>query len=194
MMVTFGVGWLQREFELLGVPFAERGRVADEYLAAIIELWTSESPRFEGRYVCFDEVAFEPKPVRKPHLPVWIGGDADAALRRAAKFASGWWSFLTPPEQIAERVDFIKSQPEYDGRPFDVVHGMATTRVGEGHVARDDPNAQSGMSGQQIIDRLSWLGEQGVTVSAVPLPSVRGVDEYLDYAQWVIEEIKPKVP
>lgn len=194
MMVTFGVGWLQREFELLGVPFTERGRIADEYLAAIIELWTSESPRFDGRYVSFSDVAFEPKPVRKPHPPIWIGGDADAALRRAAKFGSGWWSFLTPPEKIAERVDFIKSQPEYDGRAFDVVHGMATTRVGEGHVRRDDPQARSGMSGQQIIDRLSWLGEQGVTVSAVPLPAVRGVDEYLDYAQWVMEEIKPKVP
>lgn len=194
MMVTFGVGWLQREFGVLGVPFGERGRIADEYLAAIIELWTSEAPRFAGRYVSFDEVAFEPKPVQRPHLPVWIGGDADAALRRAAKFASGWWSFLTPPEKIGERVDFIKSQPEYDGRPFDVVHGMATTRVGEGHVRRDDPQARSGMSGQQIIDRLSWLGEQGVTVSAVPLPAVRGVDEYLDYAQWVMEEIKPKVP
>lgn len=194
MMVTFGVGWLQREFDVLGVPFGERGRITDEYLAAIIELWTSEAPRFAGRYVSFDEVAFEPKPVQRPHLPVWIGGDADAALRRAAKFASGWWSFLTPPEQIAERVDFIKSQPEYDGRAFDVVHGMATTRVGEGHVRRDDPNARSGMCGQEIIDRLSWLGEQGVTVSAVPLPAVRGVDEYLDYAQWVIEEIKPNVP
>lgn len=194
MMVTFGVGWLEREFNALGVPFAERGRIADEYLAAIIELWTSESPRFKGRYVSFADVAFEPKPVQRPHLPIWIGGDADAALRRAAKFASGWWSFLTPPERIAERVDFIKSQPEYDGRSFDVVHGMATGRVGEGHVRREDPNARSGMSGQEIIDRLSWLGEQGVTVSAVPLPAVRGVDEYLDYAQWVIEEIKPKVP
>ncbi|OBH16896.1 TIGR03619 family F420-dependent LLM class oxidoreductase [Mycolicibacter sinensis] len=193
MMVTFGVGWLQREFEVLGVPFGERGRIADEFLAAIIELWTCESPRFEGRYVSFSDVAFEPKPVQRPHLPIWIGGDADAALRRAAKFASGWWSFLTPPEQIAERVDFIKSQPEYDGRAFDVVHGMATTRVGEGHVRRHDPHARSGMSGQEIIDRLSWLGEQGVTVSSVPLPAVRGVDEYLDYAQWVIEEIKPKV-
>jgi probable F420-dependent oxidoreductase len=194
MMVTFGVGWLRGEFDALGVPFTERGRIADEYLAAIIELWTSESPRFAGRYVSFDEVAFEPKPVSKPHLPVWIGGDADAALRRAARFASGWWSFLTPPEKIAERLDFIKSQPDYDGRPFDVVHGMATTRVGEGHVGRDDPNARSGMGGQEIIDRLSWLGEQGVTVSAVPLPSVRGVEEYLDYAQWVAEEIKPNVP
>ena len=105
-----------------------------------------------------------------------------------------WWSFLTSPEKIAERVDFIKSQPTYDGRRFDVVHGMTTARVGEGHNVRDDPQGRPGMSAQEIIDRLSWLGEQGVTVSAVPLPSVRGVDEYLDYAQWVIEEIKPLVP
>lgn len=193
MMVTFGVGWLKGEFDLLGVPFHERGRIADEYLAAIKELWTSDTPRFDGKYVSFDDVAFEPKPVQKPHLPIWIGGDADAALRRAAKFASGWWSFLTPPEQIADRLDFIKSQPEYDGRPFDVVHGLGTTRVGEGHAVQDDPHGRPGMSASEIVDRLSWLGEQGVTVSSVPIPQVRGVDEYLDYSQWVIEEIKPKV-
>lgn len=194
MMVTFGVGWLKTEFDLLGVPFHERGRIADEYLAAIVELWTSDSPQFDGKYVSFSDVAFEPKPIQKPHLPIWIGGDADAALRRAAKYASGWWSFLTPPEKLAERVDFIKSQPSYDGRPFDVVHGMTTTRVGEGHAVRDDRNARPDMSKQEIIDRLSWLAEQGVTVSAVPLPTVSGVDEYLEYAQWVIEEIKPEVP
>jgi probable F420-dependent oxidoreductase len=193
MMVTFGVGWLKPEFDLLGVPFHERGRIADEYLAAIIELWTSESPRFEGRYVSFQDVAFEPKPVQKPHLPVWIGGDADAALKRAAKFASGWWPFLTPPEKIAERVEFIKTQPSYDGRPFEVMHGMATTRVGEGHRIQRDPHTRAGMSAQEIIDSLSWLAEQGVTFSAVPVPAVSGVDEYLDYTQWVIEEIKPQV-
>jgi len=194
MMVTFGVGWLRREFDLLGVPFGERGRIADEYLAAIIELWTSESPRFDGKYVAFRDVAFEPKPVQEPHLPIWIGGDADAALKRAARFASGWWPFLTPPDRIAERVEFIKSQPTYDGRTLEVMHGMATTRVGEGHRIRDDPHARPGMSAQEIIDRLGWLAEQGVTFSAVPVPAVGGVDEYLDYTQWVIEEIKPKVP
>ena len=193
MMVTFGVGWLEREFDFLGVPFRERGRIADEYLAAIIELWTSESPRFEGRYVSFQNMAFEPKPVQKPHLPVWVGGDADAALRRAARFASGWWPFLTPPEKIAERIEFIKSQPTYDGRPFEVMHGLGTTRVGEGHRVVKDPRARPGMSAQEIIDRLNRLAEQGVTFSAVPVPAVRGIDEYLDYAQWVIEEIKPKV-
>ena len=194
MMVTFGVGWLEGEFEALGVPFRERGAMADEYLAVIKELWTSDSPHFDGKYVSFGEMAFEPKPVQKPHLPIWIGGDADAALRRAAKFGSGWWSFLTPPEKIADRVDFIKSQPHYDGRPFDVVHGLGTRRVGEGHVVQDDPDGRPGMSETEIVDRLSWLGEQGVTVSAVPIPPVGGVDEYLDYAQWVIEVIKPQVP
>ncbi|MCV7317069.1 TIGR03619 family F420-dependent LLM class oxidoreductase [Mycolicibacillus parakoreensis] len=193
MMATFGVGWLRREFELLGVRFEQRGRIADEYLAAIVELWTSEAPSFNGRYVSFSGAAFEPKPVRRPHLPIWIGGDADAALRRAARFASGWWSFLTPPERIAERVEFIKSQDGYDGRPFEVMHGMATRRVGEGHAVRDDPGGRPGMSAEQIVDRLGWLAEQGVTVSAVPLPAVRGVEEYLDYAQWVIEEIKPRL-
>jgi probable F420-dependent oxidoreductase len=194
MMVTFGVGWLQREFELLGVPFGERGRIADEYLAAIIELWTSDNPRFEGRYVSFDNVAFEPKPLQKPHLPIWLGGDADAALRRAAKYASGWWPFLTPADKIAERLDFIKSQPSYDGRHLDVMHGMTTARVGEGHVVREDPHGRPGMSAAELVDRLGWLGEQGVTVSSVPLPAVNGVDEYLDYARWVIEDIKPQVP
>lgn len=193
MMVTFGIGWLETEFDFLGVPFGERGRIADEYLEAIIELWTSDSPRFEGRYVSFRDMAFEPKPVQKPHLPVWIGGDADAALKRAARFASGWWPFLTPPEKLAERVEFIKSQPTYDGRPFEVMHGLGTTRVGEGHRVVNDPDSRPGRGAQEIVDRLNWLSEQGVTCSAVPVPSVRGVDEYLDYAQWVIEEIKPKV-
>lgn len=194
MMATFGVGWLAPEFALLGVPFGERGRIADEYLAAIIELWTSDSPRFEGRYVSFNGIAFEPKPVQKPHLPIWIGGDADAALRRAARYASGWCPFLTPPEQIAEKLDYIKSQPSYNGRPFEVMHGMSTNRVGAGHVARDDPSGRPGMSAGEIVDRLGWLAGQGVTMSAVPIPAVGGVDEYLDYAQWVIEEIKPQVP
>jgi alkanesulfonate monooxygenase SsuD/methylene tetrahydromethanopterin reductase-like flavin-dependent oxidoreductase (luciferase family) len=68
-MVTFAAGWLKDEFDLLRVPFNERGRICDEYVAAIIELWTSDAPEFEGKYVSFRDVAFEPKPVQKPHLP-----------------------------------------------------------------------------------------------------------------------------
>jgi probable F420-dependent oxidoreductase len=192
-MATFGVGWLEGEFELLGVPFKKRGRMAEEYLAAIIELWTSESPSFEGEFVNFSDLAFEPKPVQKPHLPIWMGGDADAVLKRAARYASGWWPFLTPPEKIPERLDFIRSQPEFGGGHFEVMYGMSTRRVGEGHVPNDDSSAEPGMSAQEIIDKLNGLRELGVSMSSVPVPEVRSRQEFVDYCQWVMEEIRPAV-
>jgi hypothetical protein len=193
IMVTFGVGWLEREFEVLGVPFHERGRISDEYLAAIVELWTKDSPSFDGKYIKFRDVAFEPKPFQKPYLPIWMGGDAEAVLRRAARYASGWMPFLTKPEDIPAKLEFIKSRPEFTGGPFEVSYGSGTSRIGEGHKATNDRSGRPGMNAQQIIDRLGWLKGLGVTSSSVPTPVVSGIDEFLDYAQWVIEEIKPKV-
>ena len=194
IIATFGVGWDAEEFDALGVPFRERGRMADEYLAAMVELWTSESPSFEGKYVSFDAIAFAPKPVQRPHLPIWIAGDADAALKRAARFASGWWPFLSSVEELPAKIDFIKSQPTYDGRPFDVMFPLGMGRVGEGHVASDDPNYRPGMTKQEIVDQLCRFAELGVTFSSVPPPRLSGPEAYLDYAQWVIEEIKPQIP
>ena len=194
MMVTFGIGSMQREYELLGLPFHQRGRMADEYLTAIIALWTQDSPSFEGRYVSFRDIGFEPKPVQKPHLPIWMGGDSDAALRRAARFASGWIvSFRTRPEDIPARIDFIKSQSGWKERDFEVMFGLGTTRIKERHAAADDPDARPGMSAAEIVDRLCWYKSLGVTTSSVPIPSLSGIEAYLDYAQWVIEEIKPKL-
>jgi probable F420-dependent oxidoreductase len=191
IIATFGVGWLAKEFEMLGVPFHERGRMSDEYLAAIIELWTKESPEFHGQYVSFESAAFEPKPVQKPHIPIWMGGDSDAALRRTARFASGWWPFLTKPHEIGARIEFIKSQPAWKGGSLEVMYGLGTSRVGEGHAVVEELGP--GMSGQEIVDRLGALAEQGVTMSSVPIPPVASIDAYLDHARWVIEEIKPKV-
>jgi hypothetical protein len=185
------VCWLAEEFELLGVPFRERGRMADEYLEAMIALWTQDSPAFEGKYVSFRDVAFEPKPFRKPHLPLWIGGDSDAALRRAARFASGWWPFLTPVDELAGRIDFIKSQPDFPGGEFDVMYGLGTARVGEGHAVRDGPGPA--MSAAGIVEGIGRLRDLGVTHTSVPIPPAAGIDAYLDYARWVIEEVRPQV-
>jgi probable F420-dependent oxidoreductase len=151
IMVTFGVGWDEEEFKILGVPFRERGRMADEYLAAIIELWTSDSPSFSGEYVSFENVAFAPKPVQKPYLPIWISGDADAALKRAARFASGWFPYLTQPAEFPAKIDFIKSQPTYQGGPFEVCYGLGTSLIGEGHVVVDDPTQQPGMTAPKSL-------------------------------------------
>ncbi|WP_317930463.1 TIGR03619 family F420-dependent LLM class oxidoreductase [Halioxenophilus sp. WMMB6] len=191
--VTFAVGWLEDEFAALGVDFHKRGRMAEEYIQAIIALWTQASPQFDGEFVSFKDLAFEPKCVQKPHLPIWFGGDAEAVLKRTARYASGWWPFLTKPEQIAEKIEFIKSQPDYNGQLTDIFYGFATSRVGEGHVPQSDPKARPGMTKQAIIDRLSWLKEQGVTWSSVPIPALVNIEAYYDYSQWLAEEIMPAV-
>jgi hypothetical protein len=73
------------------------------------------------------------------------------------------------------------------------MYGMSTSRIGEGHAVINDPKARPGMSAQEIIDRLGWFKGLGVTMSSVPIPPMKDIEAYLDYAQWVIEEIKPKV-
>jgi probable F420-dependent oxidoreductase len=99
LIVGVGAGWLEEEFEALGAPaFAERGKVTDEYLQAFRELWTRPEPRFEGRFVKFADIAFAPKPVQKPHPPLWIGGESGPAMRRAAKLGDGWYPIGTNPQ------------------------------------------------------------------------------------------------
>lgn len=194
IIVTFGLGSMKQEYDYFGVPHRERGAIADEYLEAIIALWTQDTPSFEGKYVRFENIGFDPKPVQKPHLPIWMGGDSDAALRRAARFANGWIvSFRTKPEDIPARIDFIKSQPAWKDRPFEVSFGLGTTRLTTDHAPSNDPKARPGMSAQEIVDQLSRYKELGVTFSSVPIPPMADTDAYLDYAQWVIEEIKPRL-
>jgi hypothetical protein len=177
----------------MGVPFHERGAICEEYTRAIIELWTSPTPEFEGKYVSFKDVAFEPKPVQKPHVPIWFGGEAPPVLRRVARYAHGWWPFLTKPEDIPARIDFIKSQPDYAGKLEDIYYGMGTGRVGEGHVVQEDPDARPGQSKQEIVDRLGEFARLGITMSSVPMPPVKDLQGYYDYTQWVAEEIIPAI-
>jgi probable F420-dependent oxidoreductase len=192
--VTFGLGSMPREYDYFGVPFRERGAIANEYLEAILALWTQDNPSFEGRYVRFRDIGFDPKPVQKPHLPIWIGGDSDAALRRAARYGTGWViSYRTEPENIPARIDYIKSQPVWKERPFEVLFGLGTSRLTTGHAPRNNPTVRAGMSAQEIIDQLSCLKKLGVTISSVPVPPMPDVEAYFDYAQWVIEEIKPNL-
>ncbi len=93
-----GAGWLKEEFEALQVPdFAARGRVTDDYLLACKALWTQAEPRYEGEFTRFGNIVFEPKPVQKPHPPIWVGGESGPALRRAARLGDGWYPIGTNP-------------------------------------------------------------------------------------------------
>ena len=87
LVVGIGSGWLQAEFDaVVSTPFAERGAVTDEYVQAFRTLWTEERPSFARRWVRFDGIVFEPKPLQRPHPPIWVGGESGPSLRRAARF------------------------------------------------------------------------------------------------------------
>jgi probable F420-dependent oxidoreductase len=99
LIVGCGVGWLAKEFEALGAPpFAERGRVTDEFLDAFKVLWTDAAPKLRGRHVNFDNIIFAPKPVAKPHPPIWIGGESPQALKRAVRVGNGWYPASNNPQ------------------------------------------------------------------------------------------------
>jgi probable F420-dependent oxidoreductase len=187
------VGWMKEEFDLLGVPFHERGKMCDEYVQAMLTLWNDESPAFEGKYVSFRDVGFAPKPVHKPRLPLWFGGDAEAPLRRIAKWGDGWIPFLTPPEKFPASLDFIRSQPEYHGQSIDIFFAIEALRIGEGHVERDVKDTEGTWNVQQTVDLCGWLAERGVTETVIPLPPLESFAAYLDRLRWVAAEIMPKV-
>jgi alkanesulfonate monooxygenase SsuD/methylene tetrahydromethanopterin reductase-like flavin-dependent oxidoreductase (luciferase family) len=77
---------MKEEFEALGLPpFEERGAVTNEYLRIFKELWASDNPSYAGDYCSFSNISFLPKPIQKPHPPLWVGGESMAAVRRAAE-------------------------------------------------------------------------------------------------------------
>ena len=124
LIVGCGVGWMREEFQPLGAPaFEWRGAVGDEYIRAFKELWTSDSPEFDGEYVSFSDVSFQPKPVQKPHPPIWIGGESGPALRRAARLGDGWYPIggnpthpLGTQDQLSDCLSRLRRYAEEAGR------------------------------------------------------------------------------
>ena len=124
LVVGVGVGWMREEFQALGLPpFEERGAVTDEYIRAFKELWTEDDPQFEGKYISFDNISFLPKPVQKPHPPIWVGGESRPALRRTAELADGWYPLgsnptfpMGTPEQLNAGLERLAQYAERFGR------------------------------------------------------------------------------
>ena len=92
LLFGLGVGWCEPEMRSVGVPFAERGRVADDYLAAMRAIWTQPKPSHRGPYVSFEGVQAMPRPVQTP-IPIVVGGRTPPAYRRAVTQGHGWYGF-----------------------------------------------------------------------------------------------------
>ena len=93
-----GVGWFAEELEVLGVSFKDRAKISRTYLDTMKSLWTETRPRLTNASGQSVEVGFAPKPVQKPHPPLWFGGESRPALKRVAQQGDGWFPAFVSPE------------------------------------------------------------------------------------------------
>jgi probable F420-dependent oxidoreductase len=171
VVVGVGVGWMQEEFEALGLPpFAERGAVTDEYLRVFKELWGSDNPTFSGKYCHFSDLDFLPKPVQQPYPPIWVGGESPRAMRRTARLGNGWYPIGANPQfpmgalaQFQTGLQRLASYLEAEGRTLsdlDIVYRTHTYALREG---------------QSAGERMSFVGQAGEIAADIRQYETAGV-------------------
>ena len=203
LVVGVGVGWMREEFEALNLPpFEERGAVTDEYIRAFKELWTSDDPHFEGKYVSFDNISFLPKPVQKPHPPIWVGGESRPALRRTAELADGWYPLgsnptfpMGTPEQLAAGLDRLATYARRFGRdPSEIETIYRTHQFELGGTAADNDRLSFVGNAEQIAGDIRQYQQMGVSSLVLDFQrQTEDLDEMLDRMERFAAEVWPLV-
>ncbi|MFQ5933315.1 MAG: LLM class F420-dependent oxidoreductase [Dehalococcoidia bacterium] len=191
LIVGCGVGWMREEFEVIGAPpYEERGAVGDEYLQAFKELWTSENPSFEGKYCRFSNLSFLPRPVQKPHPPIWIGGESPPALRRTARLGNGWFPIGNNPRhtvettvQLGEYLSRLRGYAQEAGRDpseIDVAYAMPAYSLGQAQLLSNGDRRPFTGTAQQIADDAKAFEEMGVRHLMLGYSLEEGIPEQLE--------------
>jgi probable F420-dependent oxidoreductase len=166
VILGIGVGWMAEEFVALGIGelWSERGRVTDEFIAVCKDLWTQTGPSsFHGRWVSYDDVGANPRPVQQPHIPIWVGGKTKPALRRVARYGTGYHTVASTPSQIRAEVAAVAVEMERAGRdPAELVVSMLAAFV-----------VASGRD--QLVDLIGEYRDAGLH-HLVGIPSLRSRD------------------
>lgn len=117
LIFGLGVGYLKQEFDALGIPFDRKGARANEYLEAILALWTQAHPSYDGEFVHFGGVQAFPRPVQRPHPPIVVGGSTTPAFRRAVMHGNGWYGFALDAETTRRFVGELRAIEARGTRP-----------------------------------------------------------------------------
>ncbi len=196
VIVGLGVGWMKEEFETLSTPpFAERGRVTDEYIKAFRELWTSENPSFRGKYCNFSNIVFTPKPVQKPAIPIWIGGHSRQAIRRAGQLGDGWHpiggvpTIPLEPEEMVKNLELLAGYAEKAGRnPKDIRVALKGSLFDREKQASPGKRRRFIGSAEEIATDIREYRDAGVDtmIFDVRRPTVT---ETLERMEWMAKEV-----
>jgi probable F420-dependent oxidoreductase len=152
MELGIGVGWLAEEFDAIGVPFEDRGKRADDHVAALRALWTQEKANHSSEFTSFTEAISRPQPTQA-EIPITIGGHSKIAARRAGRIGNGFFPGRGNHEELAELIDIVRTTAVENGRDPDAIE----ITVG----------APAGM-GDETITELKTLAELGVARVLVP--------------------------
>ena len=199
LILGAGVGWLAEEFVLVGAPpVSRRGKATDEYLRAMQALWTETDPVFEGELVRFRDVKMEPKPVQKPHIPIWIGGHSPAALRRAATFGDGYHASRRSPSQLKELLATLEAECARQGRDLRAMtlSMRLAIRFAEAPTRADlegPDGASRGLHGtsDEIVARINEYAAAGAQKLVVETPS-RDLETVLSFIDRFQREVMPR--
>jgi probable F420-dependent oxidoreductase len=150
VLLGVGVGWLEEEFDAIGVPFKQRGRITDEHVAAMRALWTEEQASYEGEFVSFQECISKPAPVQES-IPIHVGGHSEAAARRAGRLGDGFFPGKGSHEDLARLFDLARTTATEQGRDPDAIE---MTTGGDGAVgggALDEVKALADIGTHRVI-------------------------------------------
>jgi probable F420-dependent oxidoreductase len=120
VVLGVGVGWLEEEFDALGIPFARRGHRLDDHIAAMRSLWTNDHASYSGEFTTFNSVVSRPKPAQ-PSVPIVIGGHSPAAARRAGRIGDGFFPGKGSNEQLAELFEIMRKTAIDNDRDPDAI-------------------------------------------------------------------------
>jgi probable F420-dependent oxidoreductase len=192
-----GVGWLQDEFEALGLPpehFTRRGSVTNDYLRAMKEAWLNTGPSwYQGRYVRFTDAGTFPHPVRQPHIPIWAGGKGEQVLIRAVRLCNGYIAIASDPTALREEVAHLRRVAEADRRdPTELTVAMTGAITVTAAPAGTDRAPLTGTA-EQIVEGLNQYAEAGLqhlvtTIRAESDASLEGARAAMEQ---VAREVRP---
>jgi probable F420-dependent oxidoreductase len=200
VIVGLGVGWMKEEFENLNAPpFAERGKVTDEYIQAFRELWRSDNPSFHGKYCDFSDIVFVPKPVQKPTIPIWIGGHSRQAIHRAARLGDGWHpiggvpTIPLEPEDMARDLETLAAYAERAGRnPKEIRVALKGSLFDREKQAKPGKRRRFIGTAEEIADDIQEYRSVGVDtmIFDVRRPSI---SETLERMEWMAKDVIARV-
>ncbi|MEA3218219.1 MAG: hypothetical protein QOJ19_4375 [Acidimicrobiia bacterium] len=169
-----GVGWLAEEFEALGVPFADRGRRTDEYVAAMQALWSQEHAAYSGKYVNFSGAISRPQPAGGD-IPIIVGGHSEAAARRAGRYGTGFFPAKGSDDELRHLLEIVAASAKEHGRDPDAIE----LTTGQWSAKRDS------------LDRVRELEDLGVRrlIVAPPTGNIAKMREAMEQLATKIEPV-----